>query len=319
MTMQTAGIHHITAFAADPQRNVDFYAGVLGLRLVKKTINYDAPEVYHLYFGDQAGSPGTIITFFPWPEARRGAAGGGQVGLTTFVVPEGALGYWEERLQRLGITPMKAARFGEAYLQFTDHEGLHLELVERAAGPGSEWADGGVPLAYAIKGFGGAVLYSTDAPGTMQTLEQVLGLERVGEDVGFVRFRAQAALGNIIDVPQTSVSRGRGGAGTVHHIAWRAQDADEHREWQRRVAASGFQPTALIDRQYFHALYFRESGGILFEIATDPPGFAVDEAPGELGSRLMLPRWLEGRRSAIEAQLQPIEVKPPVEMEGSQP
>ncbi|CAM3474947.1 MULTISPECIES: ring-cleaving dioxygenase [Saccharibacillus] len=309
MTLQTAGIHHITAFAGDPQANVDFYAGVLGLRMVKKTINFDAPDVYHLYFGNEEGSPGTIITFFPFPGARRGRIGGGQVGFTTYVIPEGAMAFWRERLHGLGISVTEAERFGEHYLQFRDNEGLQLELVERAAGAASTWSFGGVPADKAIKGFGGAVLYSIEPERTAYVLEQVLGMEKIGEFAGFGRFRATGDLGNLIDLPMKAVPRGAGGAGTVHHIAWRAKDFEEHEAWRGVVNGGGFQPTPVIDRQYFHAVYFREEGGILFEIATDPPGFAVDEAQENLGEVLMLPAWYEDKRTQIEDGLLPIKVR----------
>lgn len=315
MSLQTAGIHHITAFARDPQANVDFYAGVLGLRLVKKTINFDAPEVYHLYFGDQAGSPGTIMTFFPWPNSRRGRVGGGQVGVTTYVVPPGTLEFWENRLKSFGISTVKQTRFGEEYVQFSDNEGLRLELVEREEGPNSEWSFGGIPAEKAIKGFGGAILFSTDAAATRKTLEQTLGMKKIGEDVGYTRYRASGQLGNIIDVPLSDIAMGAGGAGTVHHIAWRAKDFAEHVDWRVLAEEQGYQPTPLIDRQYFNAIYFREQGGILFEIATDPPGFARDEAPSALGEKLMLPEWYEPYRSEIEANLPPIEIRA---MEGKQ-
>ncbi|MCZ8519484.1 MULTISPECIES: ring-cleaving dioxygenase [Paenibacillus] len=310
MSLRTAGIHHITAFARNPQENVDFYVGVLGLRLVKKTINFDAPEVYHLYFGDQAGNPGTIITFFPWPNSRKGRVGGGQVGMTTYVVPVGSLPFWEARLAGFGISVMKAQRFNETYLQFQDNEGLRLELVEREGGPNSPWAFGGISSEQAIKGFGGAVLYSTNAQSTASVLEYVLGMEKVGEDVGYSRFQAAGDIGNLIDVPLSDIELGAEGAGTVHHIAWRAKDFEEHEQWQQEVFNSGFIPTEILDRQYFHAIYFREKGGILFEIATDPPGFANDEEADALGERLMLPSWYEGKREQIEANLQPVQVRP---------
>lgn len=309
MSLQTAGIHHITAFARDPQANVDFYAGILGLRLVKKTINFDAPEVYHLYFGDKAGNPGTIITFFPWPTSRKGRVGGGQVGITTYVVPVGALSFWEDRLKSFGISVMKASRFSEQYLQFSDKEGLRLEIVEREAGTNSEWSFGGVPTDKAIKGFGGAVLFSIDSAKTMNALKHILGMKKISEDQGYARFQTSADIGNLIDVPVTNMELGAGGAGTVHHIAWRAKDFDEHVQWQSEVLQSGYQPTQIIDRQYFNAIYFREAGGILFEIATDPPGFANDEAAEFLGEKLMLPSWFEPRRAEIEANLLPIQVR----------
>lgn len=309
MTLQTAGIHHITAFATNPQDNVDFYAGILGLRLVKKTINFDAPEVYHLYFGNESGSPGTIITFFPWPESRKGRIGGGQVGVTTYVVPPGSLPFWESRLESFGIAFTKASRFDEHYLQFSDNEGLGLELVEREEGPLSGWSFGGISTDKAIKGFGGAVLFSTNPGKTMDALEHLLGLEKVAEDPTYARFRSHGAIGNVIDVPLAPRGRGLDGAGTVHHIAWRALDFKQHEEWRSAVGQYGYQPTQIIDRQYFNALYFREAGGILFEIATDPPGFAHDEAPDALGEKLLLPAWYEPNRAAIEANLLPIQVR----------
>ncbi|UHA74993.1 ring-cleaving dioxygenase [Paenibacillus sp. 481] len=309
MTLRTAGIHHITAFAKHPQDNVNFYAGILGLRLVKKTINFDAPDVYHLYFGNEEGSPGTIMTFFPWPDSRRGRIGGGQVGVTTFIVPPGSLSFWEERLKRFNVSVMKAARFSEQYLQFTDKEGLRLELVERAVGANSKWSFGGVPTDKAIKGFGGAVLFSINPLQTIEVLENVLGLQKVGEHAGCVRFQAAGEFGNLIDVSSTKLERGIGGAGTVHHIAWRAKDVQEHEQWRSKVEQHGFKPTPIMDRQYFQALYFREAGGILFEIATDEPGFARDEEHDALGESLMLPPWLEERRAEIAANLLPVEVR----------
>ncbi|MEI7027515.1 ring-cleaving dioxygenase [Paenibacillus sp. y28] len=309
MSKHTAGIHHITAFVRNAQETVDFYSGVLGLRLVKKTINFDAPEVYHLYFGDEKGSPGTIITFFPWAHSRQGRVGAGQVGITTYVVPVGAMAFWKERLERFDIQVTEATRFGEQLLQFEDKDGLKLEIVEREQGPQSEWSFGGVPAGKAIKGFGGALLYSAAPEKTATLLEQVMGLTKEGENGGYVRFRATGDLGNVIDVNTTLVANGIGGAGTVHHIAWRAKDDADHTQWREHVLQNGFQATPIIDRQYFNAIYFREAGGILFEIATDPPGFARDEAPDSLGEKLMLPEWFEPRRADIEANLDPIEVR----------
>lgn len=309
MTQQTAGIHHITAFVRSPQETVDFYAGVLGLRLIKQTINFDAPEVYHLYLGNEMGSPGTIITFFPWKHSRKGRIGGGQVGITTYVVPTGALSFWEERLAKFQIPVTKTSRFGEQYLQFEDKDGLKLEIVEREEGPLSQWSFGGVPTDKAIKGFGGAILYSTAPDKTAHLLQHVMGLTRVGQEGAYARYRSFGDLGNIIDVNVTPMAYGAGGSGTVHHIAWRAKDDAEHALWRGHVAEHGFQPTPIIDRQYFNAIYFREEGGILFEIATDPPGFARDEEPDHLGERLMLPPWFEPNREEITANLEPFEVR----------
>ncbi|WP_068776282.1 ring-cleaving dioxygenase [Paenibacillus sp. FJAT-26967] len=309
MTQRTAGIHHITAFVKHAQENVDFYAGVLGLRLVKKTINFDAPEVYHLYFGNEAGSPGTAITFFPWSASRKGRVGGGQVGVTTYAIPQGSFEFWEQRLKKLNVAYNVTERFGESYLRLQDHDGLQIELVQRSEGTPSKWTFGGVPADKAIKGFGGAVLLSLAPEKTMDTLENVMGLTKVGQDGEFIRFKSEGDIGNVIDVKAQAVPRGADGAGVVHHIAWRAKDFEDHEAWRSRVQESGFDPTPVIDRQYFNAVYFREDGGILFEIATDPPGFTRDEAFDELGGKLVLPDWYEPHRAAIEKGLPPIEVR----------
>jgi glyoxalase family protein len=309
MTTQTAGIHHITAFVRNPQVTADFYAGVLGLRLIKKTINFDAPEVYHLYFGNEIGSPGTIITFFPWENSRKGKVGGGQVGYTTYVVPVDAFDFWKERLAKLNVDAVQTSRFGEQYLQFVDPDGLKLEIVAREQGALSKWTFGGVPADKAIKGFGGAILYSTAPAQTAELLEKVMGLVKVGEEGGYARFKATGDLGNLIDVNVESMEQGHGGAGTVHHIAWRAKDDAEHALWRSHVESNGFEPTPIVDRQYFNAIYFREAGGILFEIATDPPGFARDEEPAHLGEKLMLPAWYEEHRAQIEQLLTPFDIR----------
>ncbi|WP_046180799.1 ring-cleaving dioxygenase [Domibacillus tundrae] len=306
---QTAGIHHITAIVGDPQENVDFYAAVLGLRLVKKTVNFDDPGTYHLYFGNEAGSPGTIITFFPWPGAQRGMIGDGQVGVTTYVVPAGALSFWEKRLHSFSIPFSKQERFAEQYLAFDDPHGLQLEIVERAEGRHNSWAFNGVTPDVAIKGFGGAILFSAQPEKTAHLLQHVMGLERVAEESGLIRFRAAGDIGNVIDVKTTPSGRGQMGAGTVHHIAWRAKDDEDQLEWQKIVADEGYGVTPVTDRQYFNAIYFREQGHILFEIATDPPGFAIDESVDKMGESLKLPSQYEIHREKIEEMLIPIEVR----------
>ncbi|MGO4545181.1 ring-cleaving dioxygenase [Paenibacillus sp. 2TAB23] len=309
MTNKTAGIHHVTAFVRNPQVTADFYAGVLGLRLIKKTINFDAPEVYHLYFGNEAGSPGTIITFFPWENSRKGKVGAGQVGYTTYVVPADAFQFWKERFTKLSVDFAETSRFGEQYLQLEDPDGLKLEIVARESGAPSKWTFGGVPAEKAIKGFGGAILYSAAPAATAETLVNVMGLVKIGEEGGYARFQSSGDLGNVIDVNVESMELGHGGAGTVHHIAWRAKDDTEHAFWRSQVEGSGFLPTPIVDRQYFNAIYFRETGGILFEIATDPPGFARDEDAEHLGEKLMLPEWYEGRRKDIEQLLTPFDIR----------
>lgn len=306
---KTEGIHHITAIVGHPQENVDFYAGILGLRLVKKTINFDDPGTYHLYFGNDGGRPGSIITFFPWANAYHGKIGGGQVGVTTYAIPTGKMEYWEKRLKKFNITFKKTERFGEIYLQFEDFHGLQLELVERSEGEINQWTFGDVTPDVAIKGFGGAILYSVHPEQTVETLQQVMGLERVGEEGDLVRYRSHGDIGNIIDIKKVAMERGQMGVGTVHHIAWRAKDDEDHLDWQRFVADEGYGVTAVRDRNYFNAIYFREHGEILFEIATDPPGFAHDESYETMGQELMLPEQYEHYRDKLNSHLIPIKVR----------
>ncbi|WP_419954372.1 ring-cleaving dioxygenase [Neobacillus niacini] len=309
MSKKTMGIHHITAIVGHPQENVDFYAGVLGLRLVKQTVNFDDPGTYHLYFGDEGGKPGTIITFFPWAGARQGTIGDGQVGVTSYVVPKGALAFWENRLEKFKVPFIKMERFGEQYLEFDDPHGLHLEIVERAEGELNHWNFSGVTPDVAIKGFGGATLLSSQPNKTADLLENVMGLEFVGKEGDFARYCSSAEIGNVIDLKLTPIGRGQMGVGTVHHIAWRASDDQDQLEWQKYVAANGYGVTSVRDRNYFNAIYFREHGEILFEIATDPPGFAHDESQETMGEKLMLPAQYESHRDQIERGLLPIKVR----------
>ena len=309
MTKKTMGIHHITAIVGHPQENVDFYAGVLGLRLVKKTINFDDPGTYHLYFGDEGGKPGTIITFFPWANARQGKIGDGQVGVTSYVVPVGAMAFWESRLETFNISFRKTERFGEQYLEFTDPHGLYLEIVERAEGELNTRSFGGVTPDVAIKGFGGATLLSKQPEKTAELLEKVMGLERVGQESDLIRFRSTSDIGNIIDLKLTTVGSGEMGVGTVHHIAWRAKDDEDQLDWKKHVESFGYGVTSVRDRNYFNAIYFKEHGEILFEIATDPPGFAHDETQETMGEKLMLPEQYEAQREKIEQTVLPFEVR----------
>lgn len=307
--MKTEGIHHITAIVGHPQENVDFYAGILGLRLVKKTVNFDDPGTYHFYFGNDQGSPGTIITFFPWPNSYRGKIGGGQVGVTTYAIPPQSMSYWEERLEKFKVSYTKTERFGEQYIQFEDFHGLQLELVERAEGELNNWTFGQVTPEVAIKGFAGAVLYSTHPDQTIETLQSVMGLEKISEEGDFIRLKTYGKIGNIIDIKRTPTERGRMGVGTVHHIAWRAKDNTDQLNWQRFVAENGYFVTPVRDRNYFNAIYFREHGEILFEIATDPPGFAHDESYETMGQELKLPPQYEEYRDKLNETLIPIKVR----------
>lgn len=318
MKKQTAGIHHITAIVGHPQENVDFYAGVLGLRLVKQTVNFDDPETYHFYFGNDGGKPGTIMTFFPWANAYPGKIGAGQVGITSFVVPVGSLAFWKERLTSFNVAVRDFDRFGESYLEFDDPHGLHLELVEREEGEVNTWTFGGVTPETAIKGFGGATLLSADPEKTADLLANVMGLEYVGQDGDLARYRSTSDIGNMIDLKLTPIARGTMGVGTVHHIAWRASDDADQREWQDYAADNGYGVTQVQDRNYFNAVYFREHGEILFEIATDPPGFAHDETPETMGTALKLPAQYEQYRTQLEQTLIPFEVRE-LNAEGQEP
>ncbi|WP_316572608.1 ring-cleaving dioxygenase [Neobacillus sp. YIM B06451] len=309
MSKTTMGIHHITAIVGHPQENADFYAGVLGLRLVKKTVNFDDPGTYHLYFGNEGGKPGTIITFFPWNGAYQGRIGDGQVGITSYAVPKGSLRFWEERLEKFNIPFIKMVRFGEQYLEFDDPHGLRLALVEREEGEVNTWSIGNITPEVAIKGFGGATLLSAQPKKTAELLETVMGLERIAEEDDMVRFRSTADIGNIIDLKLTPVGRGQMGVGTVHHIAWRAIDDQDQLEWKEYVESHGFGVTPVQDRNYFNAIYFREQGEILFEIATDPPGFAHDESYETMGEQLMLPQRYEQYRDKIERSVLPFEIR----------
>lgn len=309
MNKATSGIHHISAIVGHPQENIDFYAGVLGLRMVKQTVNFDDPGTYHLYFGNNEGKPGTIITFFPWANAFQGEIGDGQVGVTSYAIPRGALEFWKDRFKKFKISYTMERKFSEESIRFQDPHGLVLEMVERDEGETNTWTFGGITPDVAVKGFAGSTLYSSQPEQTAHLLESVMGLERIGEEGEIIRFQSSAPIGNVIDLKKTSGKRGRMGVGTVHHIAWRAEDDEDQLEWREYVRSNGYGVTPVRDRNYFNAIYFREHGEILFEIATDPPGFAHDESPGEMGEKLMLPEQYENMRDRIERKLIPIEVR----------
>lgn len=310
MTETIPGIHHITAIAGDPQGNLDFYNGTLGLRLVKRTVNFDDPTTYHLYYGNEMGEPGTILTFFPWRGLPAGRGGYGQVTTTAFSVPEGSLGYWRQRLDSAGtvVHPVQE-RFEETAFAFEDPDGLQLELVEHAeAAKMRAWEAGPVPEEHAIRGFHAATLCLESCERTASLFTEVLGFEPRGELGNRFRFQASGSSpGRTVDLvcaPELPV--GRMGVGTVHHIAWRTAGEAEQRTWREKIIQQGLDVTRVLDRNYFRSIYFREPGGILFEIATDPPGFAIDEPVNELGSGLKLPDWLEPARDRIEAALPPL-------------
>ncbi len=309
MAIKFAGAHHVTAIAGDPQQNVDFYAGVLGLRLVKKTVNFDDPSSYHLYYGDAGGNPGTIMTFFSWPQAPRGRSGAGQIGATSFAVPEDSLGYWTQRLVEHGIRfGAPTRRFDKTVLAFEDPDGLAIEIVARGGlnGPSSSWAGSTVPEENAIRKISGVTLLEAAPDRTEELLSGFLGFGKVGEEEGRVRYATSDAetFADVVGVPDGA--RGQTAVGTTHHVAWRAPDDETEEAWRVEAEARGLDVTPVLDRQYFHSIYFREPGGVLFEIATDPPGFAVDEDPDHLGEDLKLPPWLERHRDRIQESLPPV-------------
>ncbi len=304
------GLHHVTAIASDPQANLDFYTQVLGLRFVKRTVNFDDPGTYHFYFGDDLGSPGTILTFFPWPRVGRGTAGAGEVTHTAFSIPTDSLAFWERRLVDKHIKFTRSPRrFEEEVLTFSDTSGMQIEIVahaEASAAHPPRFSD--VPAAHAIRGFHGVTMLQLDATETAATLA-VMGFLPIAEEGNRLRFASPAdpsALGKAIDIvvdPQANF--GRSGAGSVHHIAFRAANDESQHEWRTEITKH-LPATEVLDREYFHSIYFREPGGVLFELATDNPGFAIDEPLESLGERLCLPPWFEARRRGLEATLPPI-------------
>ena len=294
--MQTQGLHHVTAICGEPQRNVDFYAGLLGLRLVKLTVNFDDPGTYHLYYGDAAGTPGTILTFFPWAGAPRGRHGVGQTTAIAYGVAERHLAFWKERLPG---SEAIATRFGQPGIAFTDPDGLALEII-------GEPSEAESP---AIARFHSVTLSEAGHDGTARLLTGSMGLTAAGEEGN--RFRYRAAHTNIDILCQPDARRGSMGTGTVHHVAWRAETDAAQREWRTALSNDGYDVTPVLDRQYFHSIYYSEPGGVLFEIATDPPGFAIDEPAGQLGRALKLPAWLEPQRARIESILPKLVIPEP--------
>ncbi len=304
----STGIHHITAIASNPQRNLDFYTELLGLRLVKLTVNFDDPGTYHFYFGNDTGSPGSVLTFFPWPDVRRGSVGNGQLSAVAFAIPKSSVPYWAARLrQKQALLDETGKRFGEQVVRLADPDGLPLELVATAYTDKSHgWKRGPVPAEHAICGFHSATLAEEGCEKTAKLLVDVLGWRSVGNEGTRYRYAAPSADGPGMLVDVICAPNGRSGelgVGMVHHIAWRTPDDAEQRAWRTDLVRHGYNVTPIIDRAYFHSIYFREPGGILFEIATDPPGFAIDEPQDHLGERLMLPQWLEPQRPELEQRL----------------
>lgn len=304
------GIHHITAIAGDARRNFDFYTRVLGLRFVKKTVNFDDPQTYHFYFGDEQGSPGTILTFFPWgQQIRPGSRGAGMATEIGYAVPEGSLDFWMQRFETHNILYNKpATKFGTRYLTFLDPDGLKLELVE-AADQRQPYETEEVKADAATRGFYNTTLTLNNVQPTAAILTGVFGYRQIAQEGNRYRYATDAVdTANIIDLVELpSERRGIGAGGTVHHVAFRVKDDAAQMEFHDRISRMGLAITPQIDRNYFHSLYFREPGGVLFEIATDNPGFTVDEPLEELGRNLKLPAQYEAQRAAIEKHLVPLD------------
>src|ERR1051326_3325025 len=327
--MRSAGIHHITAIAGDPQTNLDFYTGTLGLRFIKRTVNFDDPGSYHFYFGDNIGSPGTILTFFPWPGARRGSRGSGQVTAVSFAIPRNSIALWEERLRANNVLAERiSGRFGSKALRFLDPDGLALELIESQSAVIPSESDGSRDESFKISSSGSLGSAQAHAGGehgilsfaaptlevrhlerTEKLLSEVLGFELVSEENTRRRLRGSGSNAAAqLDLVTSNAGFGQIAAGTVHHIAFRAATDDDQLHFREQLVARGLQVTPVIDRQYFHSIYFREPNGILFEIATDVPGFLTDESADELGETLKLPPMYESARAKIERVLPPIQL-----------
>jgi glyoxalase family protein len=302
------GLHHITAIAGPAQENLDFYAGVLGMRLVKRSVNQDDPGTYHLFYADAEGNPGSDLTFFPWARFAPPRLGHGLAVEVQLEVPADSLGFWGDRLQKYGTSIAAAeARFGQKVLAFNDPHGLNVALVEENSARRFTPSDTSpVPPELQVRGLHGARVWERDAAATSQFLTSVLGFEQEAAEHGWMRFRCPGGPG-VVDVRDAPEGRrGVWGVGTVHHLAWRVNDDDHQRAMRRRIETAGAHPTPVIDRFWFKSVYFKEPGGVLFELATDGPGFTVDEDSAHLGERLVLPPWLEAQRVTIEQALPPL-------------
>jgi len=304
------GLHHVTAIAGDPGENLAFYTGLLGLRMVKRSVNQDAPDTYHLFYADGEGRPGTDITFFPWPRMGPARPGIGLAMEVSFSVSEGSLAWWADRLADADVElHTRETRFGDPALSFRDPDGLGLALIETdeplATAP---WRHSTVPERHQLKGFHAVRLWERELEGTVRFLTEGLGFRRGGEEGGWHRFEASGGGASrrveLRGLP--AERRGAWGTGAVHHVAFRAPDEEAQAEIRRRVMSAGGHPTEFIDRFWFRSIYFKEPGGVLFEVATDGPGFTVDEDAETLGEDLILPPWLEPRRAEIEAELVPL-------------
>jgi len=310
MVKGVLGLHHVTAISSDPQKTLDFYTKILGLRLIKLTVNYDDPTTYHVYFGDEIGHPGTVLTFFPWPGQPRGRKGAGQAAKTSFSIPRESIPYWQDWLKSHGVSAeAPSQRFGDTVLSFEDQDGQALELVGSKEVEGRiGWTKGPVPREHAIKGFHSVTLLEEVLERTESVLVDTLGFRQVGEEENRFRYEAgKGFAGTIVDVvSRPKAQRGFVSVGTVHHVAFRASDDEHQKDLRQEILKADLNVTPVINRNYFHSIYFREHGGVLFEVATDQPGFAIDESPEQLGMHLALPPWLENSRAEIEKNLPPV-------------
>jgi glyoxalase family protein len=314
MPTDIPGIHHVTAVGADPARNAAFYTETLGLRLVKRSVNQDDVSVYHLFYGDRTGSPGTSMTVFPYPDAAPGQVGQGQASAVAFLIPDGSVDFWIDRLASADVDAETTERFGDTVVRFSDPDGLPLELVARTDAPAGDPPERPVPAEHAIRGFFGVTLSLSDAERTA-TLLEAMGFETTGTEGRRRRYEADGDLGYVVDLSEDpDAPQGRPGAGTVHHVAFQVT-RETHAEWRQVLIDHGLRPTDIIDRKWFESVYARTSGGVLFEYATEEPGYTVDEELAHLGERLVLPEWLEGRRDEIEADLPSLELHDTVRQE----
>jgi glyoxalase family protein len=282
--------------------------------LVKRTVNFDSPDTYHFYFADETGSPGSVLTFFAWPNMRRGVRGNGETNVVAYNVPVGSLSFWQERLKQNDITPSPIeVRFGQNVLAFTDPDGMGIELVEVEDLPTVQhWEDGPIPQAYALHGFHSVTLWLEEVEPTASLLTEGMGYRFAGAEDNRQRFKSdKSSLGHIVDLVHRPGKMQAGfGAGSIHHIAFRVPTDDEQLKYQSMLNEAGFQVSPVMDRSYFHSIYFREQGGVLFELATDTPGFLIDEPKDSLGEALKLPAWVESKRDEIEASLLPLTLNP---------
>jgi glyoxalase family protein len=309
MVKSVLGLHHVTAISSDPQKTLDFYTKILGLRLIKLTVNYDDPSTYHVYFGDEIGHPGTVLTFFPWP-GPIGLKGAGQTTNTSFSIAQESISYWQDRLKSHGVSvkgPHK--RFGDSVLSLEDLDGQGLELIGcKGIEERTGWTHGPVPKEHTIRGFHSVTLLEEALERTESVLVDTLGFRHTGEEEDRFRYETgKGGAGTIVDIiSRPRAQRGFVSVGTVHHVAFRASDDEHQKDMRREILNADLNVTPVINRNYFHSIYFREHGGVLFEVATDQPGFAIDESPEQLGTRLALPPWLENSRAEIEKNLPPV-------------